>query len=130
MVVASMREANIKPSNRMRTVGEFRLEQLIAEGPGFQDFAGRHETLHGRPRRIRIYNAPQSAEDPKRQALRRAARRESELLEGLQHPGLLPIEGYIEHDLGPALVLGIAPDRPTLDAWRQEHAGRLSLIEK
>ncbi|WP_445151347.1 BREX system serine/threonine kinase PglW [Baekduia sp. Peel2402] len=130
LIVTAMREAGIKPSNRMRTVGEYRLEQLLVEGPGYQDFAGEHETLKARRRRVRIYNAPPSADDPRRQALRRAARRESQLLEGLQHPGLLPIEGYVEHDLGPALVLGIAPDRPTLDAWLTEYAARLSLIDK
>jgi serine/threonine protein kinase len=129
-VAGAVTQANIKPSNRMRTVGQFRLERLLSEGPGYQDFEGRHETLNGRRRRIRIYGAPQSADDPKRQRLRRAARRESELLEGLDHPGLLPIEEYVEHDLGPALVLGIAPDCPTLDAWLATHGSKLTLIDR
>ena len=130
LVVAAMADARIKPSNRMRMVGEFRLETLLSEGPGYQDFDGRHETLTSRRRRIRIYSAPPSADDPKRQALRRAARRESDLLEGLQHPGLVSIEGYVEHDLGPALILGLVPDQPTLDAWLAEHVARLSLLDK
>jgi serine/threonine protein kinase len=130
VLAEAMKQAGIRPSNRLRTVGGFRLGELLADGPGFQDFAGQHETVASRRRRVRIYAAPQNAGDPRREQLRRAARREHELLEGLHHQGILRPQDYVEHDLGPALVLDAEPDWPTLDQWLADHGERLSLHDR
>ncbi|MGI8659559.1 MAG: BREX-2 system adenine-specific DNA-methyltransferase PglX [Thermoleophilaceae bacterium] len=130
MLVDAMQQAGVRPSNRLRTVGGYRLGELISEGPGFQDFAGQHEAVPSRRRRIRLYAAPQQADDPRRVQLRRAARREHELLEGLHHQGILRPQDYVEHDLGPALVLDAEPDWPTLDQWLAESGERLSLHDR
>lgn len=130
MLAQAMSEAGVRPSNRLRTVGGYRLEELLSEGPGFQDFSGQHESATRRRRRIRLYAAPQQADDPQRVQLRRAARREHELLEGLHHQGILRPQDYVEHDLGPALVLDADPDWPTLDAWLADHGERLSLHDR
>ncbi len=130
MLATAMMQAGIRPSNRLRTVGGFRLGELLAEGPGFQDFVGQHETVTSRRRRIRVYAAPQHANDPRREQLRRAARREHELLEGLHHQGILRPQDYVEHDLGPALVLDAEPDWPSLDQWLADHGERLSLHDR
>ena len=98
--------------------------------PGFQDFAARTRRSRSRRRRIRIYAAPQTAADPRREQLRRAARREHELLEGLHHQGILRPQDFVEHDLGPALVLDAEPDWPSLDQWLAENAERLSLADR
>lgn len=130
MLTRAMPEAGVRPSNRLRTVGGFRLGELLSEGPGFQDFAGQHESVASRQRRIRLYAAPQRADDPRRIQLRRAARREHELLEGLHHQGILRPQDYVEHDLGPALVLDAEPDWPTLDQWLADYGERLSLHDR
>lgn len=130
MLTTAMQQAGVRPSNRLRTVGGFRLGELISEGPGFQDFAGQHESVPSRHRRIRLYAAPQRADDPRRIQLRRAARREHELLEGLHHQGILRPQDYVEHDLGPALVLDAEPDWPTLDQWLADHGDRLALHDR
>ncbi len=41
--------------------------------------------------------------------LARAAQREFQVLEGIQHPGILRAVAYHEHELGPALVFEHSP---------------------
>ena len=39
-------------------------------------------------------------------------------------------QDYVEHDLGPALVLDAEPDWPSLDQWLADHGERLSLHDR
>ena len=57
-----MKEAGIRPSTASRRVGDFVLEELLFEGPGYQDWSARNVGLDTDVCRARIY----AVEDPKR----------------------------------------------------------------
>ena len=122
----AMDQAGIRPSRRSRKVSDFVLNQLVHEGPGFQDWQATHVKLEDVKRRVRIYlvRAGASAED--RQIIERAALREFQLLETLQHPGILRTHGFTEHELGPALIFEHFPKSIRLDHYIAQCGDRLA----
>ena len=127
MITQAMEQAGIRPSERTRRVSDYKLDELINEGPGYQDWHATHASLTGVTRRVRIYNLHTQASDEERKAIERAARREAELLETLQHPGILRREGFTEHELGPALIFEHDPDAVRLDHFLTERHQELTL---
>ena len=103
------------------------LEQLIGEGPGYQDWQASHVQVPDSKRRVRLYlvRAGTSAED--RQIIERAALREFQLLETLQHPGILRAYGFTEHEVGPALIFEHDPLSIRLDHFLVQNKDRLSI---
>ncbi|MDA8564150.1 BREX system serine/threonine kinase PglW, partial [Mariniblastus sp.] len=97
-------QAGIRPSQKSRKVSDFVLQDLIMEGPSFQDWAAQHVKLEEVKRRIRIYQVRQGSTPEERSTIERAALREFQLLETLQHPGILRTHGFTEHELGSALI--------------------------
>jgi len=57
-------------------------------------------------RRIRIYQASPASGIP-RETVVRAAKRELDLLKSADHPGILRVLDYAEHELGPALLFSL-----------------------
>ena len=129
-VAQCMVQAGIRQSQKSRKVSDYLLENLIDEGPGYQDWQATHATLQNVRRRVRIYNVRTSASQDERDAIRRAARREAELLETLQHPGILRREGFTEHELGPALTLEHDPSAIRLDHFLTQRGGQLSASQR
>ena len=122
MIAQAMLQAQIRPSQRYRKVGDYKLSEIIGEGQGYQDWDASHVQLANSKRRIRIYNLRSNASEDERETLQRAAKREAELLEGLQHPGVLRREGYTMHELGPALIFEHNPAAIRLDHYiKQQH---------
>ena len=68
-VSRAMQEAGIRPSQRARRVGDYRLDELLLEGPNYQDWTARHAAIDGERARVRIYASAQSASDDERSAL-------------------------------------------------------------
>jgi serine/threonine protein kinase len=132
----AMEQAGIRPSQRARRVSDYVLEQSIAEGPGYQDWLATHVQLRNVKRRIRLYVVRSEASADDRKTIERAALREFQLLETLQHPGILRTHGFTEHQLGPALVFEHEPSSIRLDhflAQRGEQVGldlRLHLMRQ
>ncbi len=93
---------------------DYVLEQLIDEGPGYQDWRATHKTVKSMRRRVRIYNVRAGASEEQRRTIERAARREAELLESLQHPEFSVVKGFTEHELVPALIF---EDDPPSSVW-------------
>jgi serine/threonine protein kinase len=62
--------------------------------------------------------------------VRKAAKREFELLEGLNHPGILQAFDYTEHELGPAIVFRHDPDSLRLDHFLAQYGARLSVDDR
>ena len=78
-VSRAMQEAGIRPSQRARRVGDYRLDEPLSEGPNYQDWTARHAAIGSERARVRIYAVSRSASDDERAACRRAARREYEI---------------------------------------------------
>lgn len=127
LVAQAIEQAGIRPSQRSRKVSDYVLDRLINEGPGYQDWEATHTTLKTVRRRVRIYNVRVSATSDERQTIERAARREAELLEMLQHPGVLRREGFTEHELGPALIFEHDPTAMRLDHFLTQHHDQLTV---
>ncbi len=130
MVAQAMEQAGIRPSQRSRKVSDYDLDQLINEGPGYQDWQATHSTLKNVRRRVRIYNVRTGATSDERQTIERAARREAELLETLQHPGILRREGFTEHELGPALIFEHDPKAIRLDHFLAQSHEQLTVDQR
>ncbi len=129
-IARGLTEAGIRPSNKHRQVGDYKLGELLAEGDGFQDWAANHVSIDTVHRRIRIYPVA-SASSPELRAIRaRLARREFEILEDIDHPGILKVKDYKETELGPALIFDHDPKAVRLDHLLRDRGGRLTVTQR
>jgi serine/threonine protein kinase len=103
-VSRGLEQLGIKPSQRSRRVGDYDLQRMIDDGPGFQDFLGKHVALKDTYRRIRIYPIQTEAGKEQRLMVQRAAEREFRLLQALEHRGILRALEFTNHELGPAII--------------------------
>ena len=125
-----LHEAGIRPSNKHRQVGDYKLGRLLAEGEGFQDWEARHVTIETVHRRVRIYTVATASSPETRAARARQARREFEILQGIDHPGILKAWEYKEAELGPALVFDHDPKAIRLDHLLRDHGTRLTVTQR
>jgi len=129
-IARGLAEAGIRPSNKHRQVGDYKLIKLIAEGEGFQDWQSQHVSIESVQRRIRIYTVA-SASSPEARATRvRQARREFEVLEGISHPGILKVNDYKETEMGPALVFDHDPKAQRLDHLLRDRGAQLTVTQR
>lgn len=126
----AMVDAGVRPSNKHRRVGEYELGALIGEGENFQDWEGRHVSIESIRRRIRIYTYATAATEQARKTLVRQAAREFQILEGIDHPGILKVREYKDTELGPALVFDHDPRSIRLDFLLREQGGRLNVEQR
>jgi serine/threonine protein kinase len=115
-VSRALEEAGIRRSNKYRKVGQYQLGTLLAEEDIYQEWEAQHVALEKISRRVRIYPAI-SKEKITRESIIRAAGREFQILEGIDHPGILRAENYVEHELGPALIFEHHPESIRLDHY-------------
>lgn len=127
MIGQAIEQAGIRPSQRNRKVSDYLLEQLIGDGQGYQDWLATHVRLRDVKRRIRIYHVRTESSAEERERNERAALREFQLFESLQHPGVLRIFGLSEHALGPALVFEHDPRSIRLDHFLAQKKGTLGV---
>lgn len=123
----AMEQAGIRPSQRHRKVGDYTLDQLIGDGPGFQDWQATHVQVAESKRRIRLYLVRAGETAEARKTNERAALREVQLLETLQHPGVLKAYGYTEHEVGPALIFEHDPLSIRLDHFLAQRKATLGI---
>ena len=123
----AMQEAGIRPSQRARRVGDYRLDELSLEGPNYQDWTAHHAAIDSERARVRIYAVSRSASDDERAACQRAARREYEILRDVRHEGILAAKGYTEYVLGPALVFEHRDGSRRFDHWLAERGATLDV---
>lgn len=105
---------------------DYVLERVVGEGPGYQDWRAEHVQIKDSKRRIRLYLAEDGTSAQQRQTLQRAALREFQLLETLQHPGVLRVHLPVEHELGPALIFEDDPLAIRLDHYLLQMRDKLS----
>jgi serine/threonine protein kinase len=130
LVSQAMEQAGIRPSQRYRKVSDYVLNQIIAEGPGYQDWRATHSQVAESVRRVRLYLVSTGATADERQTNQRAALREFQLLETLQHPGVLKAYGLTEHEVGPALTFEHDPLSIRLDHYLTQRKDKLSTTDR
>lgn len=60
-VERALEEADIRPSQRARRVGDYQLDELLFTGPTYQDWLAHHATAKKIRRRVRLYPLPAAA---------------------------------------------------------------------
>lgn len=125
-IAKAVAEAGIRPSNKNRRVGDYLLERVVAEGVNYQDWAATH-TAVGAKRRIRVYNYGAAASPEARAALSRQARREFNVLEGVDSPGIVKVYEYKETEFGPALIFESDAGAERLDHFLQRRGAQLDI---
>jgi serine/threonine protein kinase len=126
-VSQAMEQAGIKPSQRWRRVGDYTLEELLREGPAYQDWRASHVTLANVQRRVHLYPLSAAATKDVRVRLRRAAEREFRMLEGVNHPGILRATDFKEHERGPALFFEYFQGAIRLDHYLKQYGTTASV---
>src|SRR2546426_3006961 len=127
LISQAMEQAGIRASQRHRRVSDYVLDQLLDAGPGYQDWQATHTKLPEVRRRVRIYTVRTGATAEERRTIERAAQREAQLLEMLQHQAILRREGFTEHVLGPALIFEHDPLAVRLDHFLAQYKDKLSV---
>jgi hypothetical protein len=125
IISQAIEQAGIPSGSRKRRVSDYLLDRLIEEGPGYQDWEASHTQNIGGKRRVRLYLVWKEASAEDRQVIERAARRDFQLTEALQHPGVLRAYGFTEHEVGPAIVFEHDPKGLRLDHFLAQRGDRL-----
>jgi serine/threonine protein kinase len=128
----ALEQAGIRPSQKARRVGDFILEELLFESPLgiYQDWRAKHSILESTRRVARIYLVSRQATQPDREIIRKAAVREFELLERLDHPGVLKADPPTECEYGPVLFLRQEPRAITLNRFLREEGAALPVDQR
>jgi serine/threonine protein kinase len=126
-VAEALKQAGIRPRSTTRQVGDYILGVAIDEGPGFQDYRATHKALPTSLRRVRLYSVDTAATPEERNTFQRAALREFQLLESLDHPGILRAQNFTAHELGPAVLFDHDPREIRLDHYLAQRGSELSV---
>lgn len=132
VVLRAMHELGLKPKTGSRRAGDYELGNLLYESPAHtvQDWEASHVVAKSGPRLARLYlvNSAATAED--RERLNKAARRDFELIEPLDHPGLLRVDTMISTERGPAVIYRYPKDARRLDHFLREKGDTLTVTDR
>jgi len=125
----AMDQAGIRPSQKSRRVGDFMLEELVFDSPLgiYQDWTAKHATLNSTRRVARLYMVSRQATEQEREITNKAALREFQILERLDHPGILKADPPTECEYGPVLFLREPPNSVRLDHFLSEEGDSLAV---
>ncbi|WP_406478460.1 BREX system serine/threonine kinase PglW [Streptomyces sp. NBC_01615] len=124
-----MKRIGVSHSTAHLRFGEdWRLEpRALDAGPGWEDrLAVRDDGLAKESGRVRIYLAGQGASTEQRSRVDRAARREYQVLQGINHRGIVQAMQIREHQGGPAILFRHQESDLRLDAYLDAYGGRLT----
>ncbi len=130
LVTQALEQAGIRAQQRHRNVSDYELDEIVYEGRDYQDWKAHHVQVKTAERLVRLYTVDTGADKEKRRTIERAAKREFQLLETLQHPGILQAHAFTEHELGPALILEHDPAERRLDHYLTERGDTLSASQR
>lgn len=134
----AMDRAGIRPSQKTRRVGDFLLGELLFDSPLgiYQDWSAKHVTVKSTQRVARLYMVARQANEKERDIINKAALREFQILEKLDHIGILKADPPTECEYGPVLFLRFPPNSVSLDHFLKEEGDslhvhhRLSIIRQ
>jgi serine/threonine protein kinase len=131
-VLRAMHEIGLKPKTGARRAGDYELGQLLYESPAHtvQDWEASHVVAKSGPRLARLYLVSSAATKEDRERLTKAARRDFELIEPLDHPGLLRVETMVSTERGPAVIYRYPKDARRLDHFLADKGDTLSVEDR
>ena len=131
-VALAMDQAGIRPSQNARRVGDFLLDQLIFDSPtgSYQDWMAKHAAIESATRLARIYMVARQTTEEQRKIIKKAAFREFQLLERLDHPGILKTEPPTECEYGPVLFFRRDPSAVPLDHFLRDEGDSLAVDQR
>ena len=109
-----------------RRIKDYDLGEVLEETQVYRDELGQHVSLPKTKRRIRRYFVPRDYPIDAAQ-IQRSAKREFQLLERLQHPGILRALDYTVDELGPAVFFEHLSNTQRMDRFLADHGERLDL---
>ncbi|MDG9685967.1 BREX system serine/threonine kinase PglW [Streptomyces sp. DH18] len=112
----------------LRYGDDWKLEpRALDAGPGWEDrLSTRVDGLVQEEGRVRIYLVGQAAADQERHKVDRAARREYQVLQGINHRGIAQAVQIREHQGGPAILFRHRHTDLRLDAYLDAYGGLLT----
>ena len=127
----AMEQAGIRPSQRSRRIGDYILGDLIADGPGYQDRLAKHAAFDNVYCRVRQYTVAHACTEEQRKHLQRAAAREFQIIQTLDHRGILPVLDYKDHEHGPALLFRyLDPNAVRFDHYLASNCHKLTTDQR
>ena len=131
-VLRAITELGLKPKSSARQVGDYELGRLLYESPAHtvQDWEATHVTAKAVPRLARLYLIDSVATADDRERLAKAARKDFELIEPLDHPGLLRAETMVSSERGPAVIYRYPTGARRLDHFLAEKGESLSITDR
>jgi len=121
-IARAMDQAEVRQSERYRSVASYQLVELLDEGETWQDYRASHRVSRI-DRRVRIHLRDRGADEAERAAIDRAAEREFRLLGRLHHPGIETPMALEPNPRGLATIYPYDPAAVRLDHW-VDTAGR------
>lgn len=120
----ALKELGVRESEGGLRVGSWVLGEVLEGGNGYEDRLATHVDNEKSKRRARSYLVPEQTSTERRQQLRRAANRESQLLEDVKgHPNILHFIDYVsDAPLGPTVLFDHF-DGVRLDAFIRQESG-------
>jgi hypothetical protein len=128
-LVRLMQKIGISHSTaHLRFGDDWKLEpRALDAGPGWEDrLAVRDDGLVQESGRVRIYLAGAAASEEQRAKVDRAARREYQVLQGINHRGIVQAVQIREHQGGPAILFRHRESDLRLDAYLDAYGGHLT----
>ncbi|MGN9804761.1 BREX system serine/threonine kinase PglW [Micromonospora sp. L32] len=126
-----LEEVGIARSRRHYQIGAWKLEPRPFDvGPTWQDHEARHSDLERERRRVRIYLVERNAVQAERASIERAAKREMQVMHGINHPGIVQVDSMESHEAGPALIFRYDPRSIRLDHYMAQYGDRLDALSR
>ena len=131
-VAHAMEQAGIRPSQGARRVGDFVLDHLIFDSPtgAYQDWAAKHAAIESTARLARIYMVARQTTEEQRKIITNAAFREFQLLERLDHPGIIKADPPTECEYGPVLFFRRDSEAVPLDRFLSDEGDALTVDQR
>lgn len=131
-IVQALGRTGIRPSPKVRYVGQYSLEKAdpLGEGANWQDVLAANPSAPQVKRRIRVFDVKPGASQPAKDEIARNARRELVFTQGITHPGITVPLDLVESDLGPALIFDYDDSEVPLDRYLDEHGAQLGLDQR
>lgn len=130
--VSGLEAVGINPSHARYKVGPYDLDRAPLEtGPTWSDYLGRHSDVT-ETARVRIYLSERGASSEERRSVEDAARRETDVLRHLTHPGVVRYKQYLPagHSAGPALIFDYRPDTLRLDEYLIQYGDQIDIADR